>query len=120
MGKPLNSTLIHLVYTEQEWSILEQMSLLKGSKDFRSYLNNRMHRVAKGIRVDDLLIQEPEICVPCSKRDNNFFIPEDIVKQIVYLARIHCLPLSTAVRRFFSDPLIQEHVNDNIFKSEVK
>lgn len=103
---------IQLVYTDQDWEILECMAKKKGSVDFRSYLNNAMHGASRLIQNGEYL--DGINCEECEKTNNLYFIPDDILPYIKKLAKAHHIPLAAAVRNYFVEPLIKEFIEMNL------
>lgn len=101
-----------LRYTEETWVILNEMAVIKGGKDFRSYINNRLHITAKNIQSFREANPNVEIfaeCPKCEKKNNTFFIPEDIAEQIFFMAKQHCIPVTAFINMIHIDPLIKEY-----------
>ncbi len=90
---------IKLTYLDNEWEILHDMAVNKGSKNFRSYLNNRIHLLAK--KNVSLLTSD--------KKHNDFIIPYDICAEIIAIARQRQIPLASVIRWYVADPLLKEY-----------
>lgn len=100
--------IIQLQYIEEDWKTLELMAHSKGSASFRTYLNNRIHHLARVYREMGER-EKANACLDCVKRPNNYIIPPDISKELTELAGLYCIPVTFIIRRLIADPLLKEN-----------
>lgn len=105
-------TSFSLRHTEEIWKALNEMAVMKGAKDFRSYIHARLHSTAKHIKAIRSLQPDKPIfidCPDCEKRNNTFVIPEDIAEEIQFIANQYCMPVTAFINMLYVDPLIKEY-----------
>lgn len=92
---------IKLTYLLNEWDILDTMCQKKGAHNFRTYINTRLHILAKACpAIEERLMVE--------KRSVNYIIPPDLCLSLMSFANHRDIPLAALVRWYISDPLLKE------------
>ncbi len=98
-------TKIKLLYTPDEWKILEDACHDQHDSNLREYLHSRMHVMAKNCAT-----------IPKKEGDDklpvNFIIPEDICGQLSRFARHRNISLSKLICWYNIDPLLKQHYED--------
>jgi hypothetical protein len=97
---------IGLLYTPDEWHVLEQAAHREGS-DFRGYLHRRVSKLGKWAEGREMELSEIE------RLQRKFQTPEGAACQLNAMCRHFNIPLATLVTRFIIAPILSEHYEHN-------
>jgi len=100
-------TKIKLLYTPEEWNILEEICQGTHGNNVRDFLHSRMHIMANNCRP----IHKKE-SVP--KTPNNYIVPEDICGELMRFARHRNISLAKLICWYNIDPLIKQYYDQKI------
>lgn len=94
---------VKLVYTRQEWEMLERYAQQSGKKNFNAWFNVEMYKLAE--RAERFQTSD---CITCDEEKKVWLykIPPQLIPQIEKMARLHCEHVSHVAARFITDPAL--------------
>jgi hypothetical protein len=100
---------IKLLYSQNNWDILNEMARENKAKNIRMYIHGQLYRLQ-----DKILLLENQNEINIIKRENIFFIPPEICSEINEFSKIHGIMVPRLIRMLFTDSLLNEHYKNKL------